>query len=281
MPDQARHLPLFGDGAENAAGEDDTRRLSGGAAADARAPAGDAVRAPPPPAGSGVLVRHAWPLLALLARLRQGASSPDPEALKTALAAQIRAFDQSALAAGLDPRQVSAARYTLCTALDEAVSTSAAGERSDWAQASLLSTFHGETWGGEKVFTLIERTLAEPRRYTDLLELFYFVLALGFQGKFRLERDGTAAVDALRDRLFDALQRRFGSRTTVPTPTREPVGRRARLIRYLPVWTVAALCLLLSLLTFVWLDYQLKSHAHEVAHAFNAVAATSEPGGPS
>jgi type VI secretion system protein ImpK len=279
MPDEALHLPLFGEGAGNDAEEDDTRRLSG-RPADPSSALGDDIHAPPAPIGSGAFVREAWPLLSLLARLRLGASAPNPESLKTALAAQIRTFDEKALAAGLNPRQVSTARYALCTALDETVSTSAWGERSDWAQASLLSTFHGETWGGEKVFALIERALADPRRYTDLLELFYFVLTLGFQGKFRLERDGTASVDALRDRLFDALRHGVGARPTVPTPPREPIGRRVRLIRYLPVWTVAALCLLLSLLIFAWLDYQLKSHAQDVAHLFNAVAATTTPSGP-
>lgn len=275
MLDQVRNLPLFGDRARQGAEEDDTRRLSG------RAPdtPDDHVKAPPAPAGSGAFVRDAWPLLALLARFRLGASATDPVSLKTTLSAQMRTFEQKALAGGLDPRQISAARYTLCTALDEAVATSEWGERSDWAQSSLLSAFHGETWGGETVFTLIERTLADPRRYMDLLELFYFVLTLGFQGKYRLERDGTAAVDALRDRLFDTLQRRFGARPHLVTPLREPIRHRVRLIRYLPVWTIAVLCLLLSLLILAWLGYGLTNHANEVAESFHAVAATRAPGG--
>lgn len=279
MLERVRSLPLFGAGAGAAddAEEDVTRRLSPRTPGAPR----DDVDAPPPPAGSGAFVREAWPLLALLARLRLGASATDPQSLKTALAAQIRAFDQRAFAAGLDPRQISAARYTLCTALDEAVSTSAWGERSDWAQSSLLGTFHSETWGGEKVFTLIERTLADPRRYTDLLELFYFVLTLGFQGKFRLERDGTASVDQLRDRLFDTLRRRFGVRPKLETPPREPVRHRVRLVRYLPVWTIAALCLLASLLILAWLGYELTSHAKDVAQLFHAVAETSARGGAS
>jgi len=277
MPDQARHLPLFGEAGEGLGEEDDTRRLPGVAGTDARAsPAG--LKPPPAPAGSGALVRCAWPLLAALARLRQGASASDPEALKAAIAAQIRAFEQAALAAGLDPRQVSAARYTLCTAIDEAVSTSAWGDRSEWAAASLLSIFHGETWGGEKVFTLIERALEEPRRYADLLELFSFVLALGFQGKFRRERDGTASVDALADRLFDALRRRFATRAPLPTPVRESIGRRARLIRYVPVWAVGAVCLLLSLAVLAGLVYRLDGQSQVVVRSLDQVAAVGGAG---
>ncbi len=284
MPDQARHLPLFGAGGEEADAEDDTRklpgelpgglpgRLPGPASFAAHDPAG-LVHPPPAPAGSGALLRCAWPLIALLARLRPGAEARDPEALKAATAERVRGFEQAALTGGLDPRQVSAARYTLCTAIDEAVSTSAWGERSGWARASLLSMFHGETWGGEKVFTLIERALAEPRRYTELLELFYFVLAAGFQGKFRRERDGTAAVDALREQIRDALQGHFGTRAALPAPARAEIGRQARLIRYVPVWSVGVVCLLLSLLLLAGLVYQLDNESQGVVRQFAAVAA--------
>ncbi len=198
-----------------------------------------------------------------------------PERLKEAAAEQIRAFEQAALSAGLDARQIAIARYTLCTAIDEAVVTTGWGAESGWALRSLLSIFHGETWGGEKVFTFIERALAVPNRTDGLLQLFHMVLVLGFQGKFRLERDGTAGVDALRERLFETLRPHYGQRPAFPEAAKEPAARARRLLRYVPVWSVALLCVLLSAVVFAWLDYELKHSADAVALQFDAVASPS------
>ena len=274
MAETASTFPLFDDREGMAAEGGSTRRLPPVAASDP-ADRSTAEKAPPPPSGAGPFLVHAWPLLALLWRLAAGAVAERPERLKEAAGEQIRAFEQAALSAGLDARQIAIARYTLCTAIDEAVVTTSWGIECGWAQRSLLSIFHGETWGGEKVFTFIERALAAPNRTDGLLQLFHMVLVLGFQGKFRLQRDGTASVDALRERLFEALRLYYGQRPAFPEAARQPVAGARRLLRYVPVWSVALLCVLLSAVVFTWFDYRLRSSADAVALQFDAVASPS------
>ncbi|WP_206197454.1 type IVB secretion system protein IcmH/DotU, partial [Pseudomonas viridiflava] len=82
--------------------------------------------------------------------------------------------------------QMLAARYVLCTVLDEAVLTTAWGSSSNWSTMSLLSHFHQETFGGEKFFQLLERLGSNPARHLHLLELMYLCLALGLKGKYRV-----------------------------------------------------------------------------------------------
>jgi len=77
-------------------------------------------------------------------------------------------------------------RYCLCTAVDEAVLSTDWGKNSLWSSHSLLSTFHGETWGGEKFYKIIERLLESPDNYKDLLGLIYVFLCLGYQGRYGL-----------------------------------------------------------------------------------------------
>jgi len=232
MPDGPSSLPLF-DNIERPE-PDDAPTVRVTAASDETIAARPLLE-PPAPIGSGRLVRCAWPLLSLLARIVAGTSVSDPEQLKSGAAALIHQFERVALADGVNAREVNAARYVLCTAIDEAVLTSPRGGSSEWKNASLLSMFHNETWGGEKLFTLIDRALQDSQQYGDLLELCHFVLLLGFQGKFRLERDGSAQVDALRRRLFDVLRPRSGAtaRTDRPAgsinPLRAGVGGRGGL----------------------------------------------------
>ncbi len=61
------------------------------------------------------------------------------------------------------------------------------GAQSDWSTQSLLVTFHREAAGGEKFFQILDRVSGEPQRYRALLELLYVCLALGFEGKYRLD----------------------------------------------------------------------------------------------
>ncbi len=68
-------------------------------------------------------------------------------------------------------------RYILCTFLDEAVMGTPWGANTCWAEHSMLSRFHNETWGGEKVFTILSRLENEPRDTGRYWCLFIIVCA--------------------------------------------------------------------------------------------------------
>ncbi|MBS0558698.1 MAG: type IVB secretion system protein IcmH/DotU [Proteobacteria bacterium] len=277
MADGDRPLPLF----DERPGEDDE--------ADATRPLPEmpaeglprSVEPPPAPPGAGQLVRLAWPALALLTRIAAGATPADPERLKAESLNLLRAFERVAPADGVETRIVSASSYILCTAIDEAVGQADPAAAAVWSRGSLLSILHNETWGGERVFALADRALAEPDRFGDLLELFHLVLVLGFQGRFRRERDGTAKADALRGRIFEALRPRIGSRPVFPAEGTRPPARapRGRLVRYVPIWSVAVVCLLLSSALFAWLDYRVRNSAESVAAAIREISAPVRPNG--
>lgn len=248
--------------------EDDPPTVRVAAAADTGAAAPE--QTPPAPAGSGRLVRLAWPVLSLTARIVAGTHPLDSGRLRESAAALIRAFETAALADGINARDTAAARYVLCAALDEAVLTAPWGLAAGWSGRTLLSQFHDETWGGEKVFTLIDRALRDPIAWRDLLELCHAVLLLGFQGRHRLDRDGVAATDRLRTRLRQVLARSAAA----PPPLTAPVPAQAAarpLFRYVPVWAVAAGALLVTMTTYAWLDMRLTGGAAEVATAISGL----------
>ena len=88
----------------------------------------------------------------------------------------VRGTGQSAI------ESIIAARYILCTFLDETAASTPWGSGGVWATDTLLVRFHNETWGGEKVFLLLSKLAEDPRRNRDLLQLIYACLALGFEG---------------------------------------------------------------------------------------------------
>lgn len=261
-----RVLPLFG--------------AAPGRAPEDRPELHPASATPPAPPGSGPLVTAAWMLLTLIARLAAGASGSPVATLKTSAIELIRAFEQAALTAGVSPRDVAAARYSLCSAMDEAVLITEWGQASTWNANTLLSRFHGETWGGEKVFGIIDRVLEAPGRYPDLVDLLHRLLLLGFQGRFRVERDGTARADAVRERLFQAFRAQSDAAPTM-LPARPIQIRRARgPTNFVPVWFVAVACLVLGLSALGYLRYRLQGAAAAEAERITTLTQAAAPARP-
>ncbi len=207
---------------------------------------------PPPqaaaPAGSldlsgglNPLTAAATTLLALMAQLRDSASHPDPGALFQHISQEINQFEAAARSRGEGPDVILGARYVLCTALDETVLNTPWGSQSVWATQTLLGTFHNETWGGEKFFQLLDRLLQEPAKNLHLLELMYLTLALGFEGKFRVQDRGASMLTNIQDNLYQTIRMHRGDIERGLSPHWQGVqDKRSRLQKYVPLWVVAA-----------------------------------------
>lgn len=174
------------------------------------------------------LAEIAEPVLLQLIELSQSANSLDLQLLHQKLVNKILDLERAAKLQSVPAMIVLTARYLLCTALDEVIFQKIAQQGQSWSKYSLLSMFHEETWGGEKFFVLLERFLVKPYYHRDLLELMFFLLSLGFQGKYRLQEDGEHKLIRLRNYVYDALladgtwvQKPLGVDWLVPKPARD------------------------------------------------------------
>ncbi|MDG1583131.1 type IVB secretion system protein IcmH/DotU [Pseudomonas sp. GOM6] len=186
------------------------------------------------------LVAAASLLLSEVVRLKTSAAAENFDALNERLNVAIKLFEHRALQEGVDGGQVMAARYVLCTVVDEAVVTTPWGNESAWSQMSLLSTFHNETFGGEKFFQLLEHLSRNPVKHLPMLELMYICLSLGFEGKYRVLPRGMLELEAIRDSLYRQIRQLRGDIPRELSPHWEGLkeGRR-RLVRIVPGWLVA------------------------------------------
>ena len=165
-------------------------------------------------AGANPLLQAAVPLLVLAGRLRGQIGNADIESLHRQAITEISTFEQRSRQAEVPAEDVLAARYALCTVIDEAVLNTPWGAQSDWSTRSLLVTFHREAAGGEKFFQILDRVSGEPQRYLALLELLYVCLAIGFEGKYRLDDRGGARLANIRENALPAhrsLARQHGA----------------------------------------------------------------------
>ncbi|MFJ7313487.1 type IVB secretion system protein IcmH/DotU [Pseudomonas sp. NPDC098747] len=198
------------------------------------------------PITTNPIVAAASPLLSECVRLKNCPQVTDITALNTGLSAAITQFQHRALQAGVDSREVMAARYLLCAMLDETIGSTSWGEQ-HWGQMSLLSAFHNETFGGVKFFQLLAGLKCNPVKHQSMLELIYLCLSLGFEGRYRREAGGPQTLKLIRDELFRQLRplQADGSREVSPhwQGLTEPAQPRVRMFS----WRVVALCTLIAL----------------------------------
>lgn len=225
--------------------------------------------------GTNPLVAAANPLLDLIPQIRATTSHTSPAMLREHLVDEIRHFEMRAQKAGIANETILGARYCLCTALDEAVALTPWGGNGVWSAHSLLVTFHNETWGGEKFFQLLARLSQNAEAHMDLLELLYYCLALGFEGRYRVLDNGRAQLDTLRQRLLLIVRKHRGQHDDVlsphwrDTPAQEH-GRRLPV----PLWAALTLAGALLVLAYFLFNWLLGNRSDPV---FSAISRVSTP----
>jgi len=219
--------------------------------------------------GINPLERAASGLLPLLVSIGRSQDEPDVPRLRERLVDELETFRETAREVLEDPSQATQASYVLCTALDEAVMRTPWGHRANWAQHSLLESFHREVTGGERFFTLLKTLGREPERNRPVLELMYVVLALGYEGAYRLARDGQATLARVREWLHTQIA------SGVPAPARALSphweGTRVqerKLPRFAAAWLAALLALAIASVAWVTLRVDAGARAENAIERF-------------
>ena len=211
-----------------------------------------------PPADHGLnpLLALANRLMVMVPQLRQTRQIADPAALRASLAQGIRDFATTAQQRGIAPERIMAARYVLCTMIDEAAADTPWGGAGLWGRHSLLAEFYNESFGGEKVFQLMARLAEKPDVNLDLLEFIYAALALGFEGRYRVIDGGRAQLEAIRAKLAQIIRQQRGAYAPALASNWQgrPVADR-RALSWLPLAVTACAALLIlggAYAAFAW-----------------------------
>lgn len=224
--------------------------------------------------GYNPLVDGALPLFGLVIRLRKLKEYEDIERLFGTVRDQIAALDEEVRQHGYDGATQLAYRYALCTFIDEAVMGTPWGGHSPWAERSLLSVNHNETWGGEKFFTVLSRMMMDAARYRDVLEFKYLCLCLclGFKGKYGVRHDQNEALQAIIVKLHRALRDMRGETPEVLTDAQENiVSRRYSVGRQWPWWTPWLSALVLLVAVYLFFATNLANTSDLVLHSLDDI----------
>ena len=203
------------------------------------------------------LVRAARRLIDLMLRIREQKHLADPAALRQQLLLEVREFERRAQENQVLHEEIICARYCLCTALDEAAAQTPWGGRGVWAKHSLLVSFHNEAWGGEKYYQLLGRLAQNPERHVNLIELLYYLNALGFEGRFRIINGGRSQFELLKQRIATILGKVKGEYEIRLSPHWMGIQSTPPVWRVIPPWVVACVCTFLAACIYLWFVFSL------------------------
>lgn len=224
--------------------------------------------------GLNPLVNTAATLIAVFEKTRQSMSHPDVGGLHQRLTNEVRAFESRLREMGVRQETVLAARYVLCSTLDEAVLNTPWGSESAWAQRTLLTVFHNETSGGEKFFLILDRMRQSPAENLDMLELIYILLSIGFEGRYRLQQRGRDALEQIKDELFTIIRRYRGEYERSLSPSWHGLGNvRKTLTEYVPMWVIASVAAAILFFGYSGFRYWLYETATPVAEQLREISA--------
>lgn len=222
--------------------------------------------------GVNPLVGAANALLDLVVPLRIMATHPSVEGLRSQLVAAIKKFEHDAKAAGCAQEAIAVARYSLCTFLDETISSTPWGGSGVWASRSLLVAFHNEAFGGEKFFLILQKLSQQPRANLHVLELMYLCLALGLEGRYRVMDGGRVQLDLLRERLQQLIQKERGPfEPDLSLRWKGSNEKRPGLLRLIPVWVIAAVAGMVLLCIHLGFSFLLNRESDPVYAALQRI----------
>ena len=222
--------------------------------------------------GLNPLVQAANPLLDLVMPLRTMPSHANVEALRDQLVTAVGRFERQVRAQNIPTETIAAARYALCTLLDETIASTPWGSSGVWNSRSLLVLFHNEAWGGEKFFIILQRLSQDAHVNVDILELMYVCLALGLEGRYRVLDNGRGQLDALRERLQALIHKERGQFEADLSPRWHGAGvqSKSRLFQ-VPVWVLAAIAATLLLILHLCFSVSLNQASDPVYAAMRRI----------
>ncbi|UPH72395.1 type IVB secretion system protein IcmH/DotU [Abyssibius alkaniclasticus] len=227
--------------------------------------------------GLNPLNAAAAPIFALIGRIRNRAQHTNPDALRGAVVREVQQFENRALQAGVHARNVNIARYALCATIDDVVLNTPWGGRSIWTQQSMVGTFHKETHGGDRFYDVLAKLEQDPANNLELLEFIYVCLSLGFEGRLRVEHQGTDKHLRIREGLARLIRANRGQAERALSPMWKGLKLGHKVLRaWLSVWVIAGVLAVVLSLAFTGLTFALSGDTERVQGQLATLGSSQE-----
>lgn len=154
------------------------------------------------------LIAAASPLISILERLHFAQELPPVETLQQDIAHEFKAFYSRALSHDYSEEFKLLANYLLAATTDEILGKTYLRLEGQVQNFKAFTPISQTGIGPEQYFfDIIQQLMSAPEQFLDLIELAYFCLLIGFEGKYHLQTEGRMNLDNLIEQLFHTIQK--------------------------------------------------------------------------
>jgi type IV/VI secretion system ImpK/VasF family protein len=211
---------------------------------------------------TGKLADAAGSLLSLIIVLRRTERLDDLKDLRGTVDRMLLEFRSRSRDEGVPSGEIDDATYALAATFDETLLNATWAGRDAWEKSALARTYCNDEFVGLGFYdklAQLRRSSSPPR---DVIEVFYYCLISGFQGK--LVENPRQLAD-----LVDELSKEIGTANKVLSPSGVPEKPGAlEPIRAFPWWIVIVTAVFLPLLFWLVAWNVIDRHADNIRRAF-------------
>ncbi|VEG90780.1 type IVB secretion system protein IcmH/DotU [Legionella spiritensis] len=180
------------------------------------------------------IVAAAGPLLSLLERLCVSTSLPPIRSIRENIEHELRAFHSRIHGKEYNEELEAIANYLLSATIDELLGKSYLRFDGKMAEFNSFTPASYDSVGPEeRFFDIINYIKERPNQYLDLLELAYYCLISGFEGKQHGRANGRQILDDLIEELYQLIRQyrvnksyrlfKEQKKTEAPSSNRKPI----------------------------------------------------------
>lgn len=220
-------------------------------------------------AGLNPLVDAAGYLFSIIGKLKHLKFYRQLNHLHKELVSEINHFQDVIKAQGYSSEYILVSRYVICATFDDIITNTSWGTQGQWDNYSLLTTFNQESTRNERFFMILERVIADPALYIDVMELMYVCLSLGFKGGYRLSEFSHNQLEQITHALYKRIRAYRGdfSRQLSPFPIKAtPIIQTPKTKNKASLSLTLLITASMIMLMFIGLGYLLdtiSNHAYE------------------
>jgi len=207
-------------------------------------------------------------VLSLILQLRNSQDLPAPDILQRRVLGLFQTMMDNGRDAGIPEQDMNDVKYALAAFADEVIYHSSWPGRTQWLNNPLQLQFFQENTAGDGFFSRLDQLYAQRGR-DHVTQVYFLCLALGFQGKFRLQGQDQlgAVVEGVGNHVAVAVG---GGDQLAPNAERRDGGSGA-VKRELPFLAIALSFFVVALLVVIVLRLIIGSHAEDVAEGIRGL----------
>lgn len=203
-------------------------------------------------------------------KVRETENLGDPLSLRNAACRCLNEFVENCRDAGVKAEIIQNALYALVALVDETVMGTPGPYRDSWSLKLLQIEYFGENLAGTQFYSRLRAAMMRGQGKTELLEIFFLCLALGFEGMYKI--DGSSKRIMIFEELGILLRRLKGRTQGFISPEKlvsDCVDSERK--RISTVWLAAGAGLFLLFIVSITMHLRYSAVISDVLNLINAL----------